>query len=224
MSIKIALLASGSGTNAARIISLAQAGRLDVEIGLVLSNRPEAEVLNRAKKLNVPYLAIDHRQFPDRESFDMEMLKKLRESDCQLVVLAGYMRLLSKSFLQAFPEKIINIHPALLPSFPGTHGAADAVSYGVKISGASVHFVEEEMDRGPLIIQGAVPVLSDDAPEDLQKRIHAVEYRIYPQAIQWIAQGRLRVTGRQVKLKEKAVSQIHQPGDCLIWPPLEEDF
>lgn len=225
MSIKIAILASGSGTNAERIISLCKSRRLDAHVALVLSNRPGAGVLARANAANTPCRVIDHKLFHEREKYDSVLVENIQEAGCELVVLAGYMRLLTGSFLRAFPGKVINIHPALLPSFPGVHGAADATRYGVKISGASVHFVEEKMDSGPLIIQGAVPVNAGETPDELQRRIHAVEYRIYPQAIQWIAQNRIHIEGRQVFLsKNPQAKALPQLDSCFIWPPMEEEY
>lgn len=224
MALKIAILASGSGTNAERIIRLCQSGKLHARVVLLLSNNPAAQALERASSLHIPVCALDHRCFPDRAGFDRIMIQKLQDSACELVVLAGYMRLLTAAFLNAFPNRVINIHPALLPSFPGTHGVADAIAYGVKISGASVHFVEEQMDSGPLIIQGAIPVMAGENPIALQSRIHALEYKIYPQAIQWIAQGRLRREGRQIYLVEDKEKRTVPVSDSLIWPPLEEYF
>lgn len=236
MPFKLAILASGSGTNAARIITLCKEGKIQAEAALLISNRPEAKALERAAALGVPVCAMDHNSSADRRAFDLSMVEKLRQADCNLIVLAGYMRLLTREFLDAFPGQVINIHPALLPSFPGTHGARDALGYGVRISGATAHYVEEEMDSGPVIIQAAVPVNAGESAEDLQNRIHAAEYKIYPQAIQWIAQGRLRREGRQVFLKERSANDDRPPSlkrqglkpqfeeNILIWPPLEEDF
>lgn len=224
MSINIAILASGAGTNAQAIIDKARAGLLDVEISLIFSNRPDARVIERAKAAGIPYEAVDHRQFPNRQSYDGALVEMLRQSGCDLVVLAGYMRLLSQEFLTAMNGQVINLHPALLPSFPGTHGAESAVAYGVKISGASVHFVEEKMDSGPLIIQGAVPVNAGESAAELQRRIHVIEHRIYPQAIQWIAEGRIKVDGRQVYLENTGKKKVHPDENWLIWPPLEEGF
>lgn len=221
MALKIAILASGSGTNAAKIISLCQNGKLQAEVCLVISNRPKAKVLERAKELDVPYLALDHEAFTDRLSFDKYLIRELQKVGCGLVVLAGYMRLLTSEFLKAFPYRVVNIHPALLPSFPGVHGASDALDYGVKISGATVHFVEEKMDAGPVIIQAALPVMAGESAEELQNRIHFMEYKIYPQAIQWISQGRLKIVGRQVFLKD-SVSKIASMENNLVWPPLED--
>ena len=227
MPLKIAILASGSGTNAQAMIDKSADGILDVDIRMILSNRPGAGVLERALKAGLPHLALDHTLFPDRESYDRKLIAVLRESGAELIVLAGYMRLLSSAFLEAFAGRVVNIHPALLPSFPGVHGGADAQAYGVKISGCTVHFVEEKVDSGPVIIQAAVPVNAGEDPDDLMRRIHAMEHRIYPQALQWFAEGRISTRGRQVHLTpavSPARSAVRPDGPWLVWPPLEEGF
>lgn len=191
-------------------------GILDVDIRMILSNRPGAGVLERARKAGLPHLALDHTLFPDRESYDRKLIAVLRESGAELIVLAGYMRLLSPAFLALFAGRVVNIHPALLPSFPGVHGGADAQAYGVKISGCTVHFVEEKVDSGPVIIQAAVPVNAGEDPDDLMRRIHAMEHRIYPQALQWFAEGRISTRGRQVHLASDA--RAVRPPDPMSGP------
>ena len=224
MPLNIAILASGSGTNAAKIMEMAASGRLDAHVEAVISNRPCAKVLEKAKNFGVSRFALDHRQYPSREAFDSEILTILAETDCQLLVLAGYMRLLSPRFLQIWQDRVVNIHPALLPAFPGIHGAADALEWGVKITGVTVHFVEEAMDSGPPIIQAAVPVLPDDSVESLEDRIHSLEYRIYPQAIQWLAEKRVCRDGRRVWIKPGNRPLSAPISDAFVWPPLEEGF
>lgn len=224
MPLNIAILASGSGTNAQAMIDKAAQGVLDVNIALIVCNRPGAGVVSRAEKAGIPCLVLDHTSFPDRASFDARMVEALREAGAELVVLAGYMRLLTPVFLEAFAGKVINIHPALLPSFPGVHGGADAVNYGVKVSGCTVHFVEEKVDSGPVLIQAVVPVNAGESEDDLMSRIHVMEHRIYPQAIQWLAQGRIDVQGRQVHLKPGNCHRAPHDGDWLVWPPLEQGF
>ena len=214
MPLNIAILASGSGTNAQAMIDKAAQGVLDVNIALIVCNRPGAGVVSRAEKAGIP----------DRASFDARMVEALREAGTELVVLAGYMRLLTPVFLEAFAGRVINIHPALLPSFPGVHGGADAVNYGVKVSGCTVHFVEEKVDSGPVLIQAVVPVNAGESEDDLMSRIHVMEHRIYPQAIQWLAQGRIDVQGRQVHLKPGNSPRAPHDGDWLVWPPLEQGF
>ena len=224
MPLKIAILASGSGTNAQAMIDKAAQGVLDVTIALIVCNRPGAGVVARAQKAGIPCLELDHTTFADRESFDARMVEALRQAGTELVVLAGYMRLLTPMFLEAFAGRVINIHPALLPSFPGVHGGADAMNYGVKVSGCTVHFVEEKVDSGPVLIQAAVPVNAGESVDDLMNRIHVMEHRIYPQAVQWLAQGRIDVQGRQVHLRPGADKRAPHDGDWLVWPPLEQGF
>ena len=183
-----------------------------------------AGVFARAQAAGIACCALDHTAFPDRVSFDHELVGRIRESGAELVVLAGYMRLLSQEFLAAFSGRVINIHPALLPSFPGVHGGADALAYGVKLSGCTVHFVEEKVDSGPVIIQAAVPVNAGEDEESLMQRIHVMEHRIYPQALQWLAEERISVRGRQVHLAPSQKAKVQPDGQWLVWPPLEEGF
>ncbi|MBD5557208.1 MAG: phosphoribosylglycinamide formyltransferase [Desulfovibrio sp.] len=224
MPLKIAILASGSGTNAQAMIDKAAAGVLDVEIRLIVSNRPGAGVLERAARAGVPNMVLDHTDHPSREAHEAAVVAALKASGAEYIVLAGYMRLLTPVFLEPFAGRVLNIHPALLPSFPGAHGGADALAYGVKLTGCSVHFVEEEMDAGPLIIQAAVPVNAGEPLETLMPRIHALEHRIYPQALQWLAEGRIRREGRQIFLAPGSSKPLRPDGDWFVWPPLEEGF
>jgi len=224
MPLNIAILASGSGTNAQAMIDKAAQGTLNVRIALIICNRPGAGVVARAEKAGVPCLVLDHKSFPDRESFDARMVEVLRAAGTELVVLAGYMRLLTPAFLEAFAGRVINIHPALLPSFPGVHGGADALAYGVKLSGCTVHFVEEKVDSGPVLIQAAVPVNAGESVDELMARVHEMEHRIYPQAVQWLAEGRIRVQDRQVHLAPGETPRAPYDGDWFVWPPLEQGF
>ncbi len=224
MPLNIAILASGSGSNAQAIIDKAAAGVLDVNVCCIICNRPGAGVIERAAKAGIACVVLDHKAYPDRESYDRAVVQHLQKYDARLVVLAGYMRLLSPVFLDAFSGRVINIHPALLPSFPGVHGGADALEYGVRISGCTVHFVEEKMDGGPVIIQAAVPVNPGEDIDDLMQRIHAMEHRIYPQAIQWLAQNRISVWGREVHVAPGSAVATVPDGQWLVYPPLEEGF
>lgn len=224
MSLNIAILASGSGSNAQAIMDKIAAGLLDARIVTVLCNRPGAGVIARAEKAGIPCQVLDHTQFADRESFDRRMVAALQEAGAELVVLAGYMRLLTAPFLDAFAMRVVNVHPAVLPSFPGLHGAQDAVDYGVRISGCTVHFVEEKMDSGPVIIQAAVPVNPEECAKSLQQRIQSLEHRIYPQAIQWLAEKRITLDGRRTRLAPGAAPRSEDRGDWLVWPPLEQGF
>ena len=189
MTMRLAVLVSGSGSNLQAIIDKAESGALDADIRLVLSNRADAYGLERARRHKVPCLALEHGGYASREAFDQAMVDAIRASGADTVALAGFMRLLTPVFLAAFPGRVLNIHPALLPSFKGAHGQRDAAEYGVRLSGCTVHFVDEHMDHGPIIIQAAVPALADDDGETLGSRILALEHRVYPQALQWLAQG-----------------------------------
>ena len=196
--IAVGALISGAGTNLQAIIDRIAAKRLDCDLRLVVSNRADAAGLRRATAAGVATRVVDHRGFSRREEFDRAVVAALREAGVELVVLAGFDRLITPVFLAAFPLRIINIHPALLPGFTGLHAQRQALAYGVKIAGASVHFVDEDTDHGPLIVQGAVAVAPDDTEETLRERILAVEHEIYPLAIQMFAEDRIRVEGRRV--------------------------
>lgn len=231
MSLKIAIIASGSGTNAQAMFDKIAAGLLNAEVVQVISNRPGAKVLERARAMGLPTLELDHKAYPSREAFDAVLIEAIRKAGAELVVLAGYMRLLTPMFIQAFSGRVVNIHPAVLPSFPGAHGMEDAQAWGVKVAGCTVHFVDEEVDHGEVIIQAVVPVLAGEPLADLQQRIHAMEHRIYPQAIQWIAEGRVSIKERQVYVAPKQGIRGSYCGPStdtstawLVSPPLEGGF
>ncbi|OHE24420.1 MAG: phosphoribosylglycinamide formyltransferase [Syntrophobacterales bacterium RBG_19FT_COMBO_59_10] len=212
--IGIGVLVSGSGSNLQSIIDHIEGGKLDAEIRIVLSNNPEAYALERCRKHRIPTAVVDHRRFASREEFDRRVIEVLAASGVELVVMAGFMRVLSSEFFRAFPMKIMNIHPALLPSFPGIHVQQKAVEYGVKFSGCTVHFADEGVDTGPIIIQAAVPVDPDDTAETLAARILKEEHRIYPQAIQYYAEGRIEIEGRKVRVRDgrrMTESALHNP-------------
>jgi len=215
--IPIGVLISGGGTNLQAIIDAIEARSLDATIELVLSNKADARGLMRARNHAIPTEVLEHRAFSSREAYDQAVVEKLRARGVELVVLAGFMRLLSPLFVKAYSNRIMNIHPALLPAFPGLHVQKKALEHGVRFSGCTVHFVNEECDEGPIIIQAVVPVFSDDTEESLAARILAQEHRIYPRAIQLYAEGRLHVVGRRVLVDgcEKDVAQV------LVQPPLE---
>ncbi|MDL2209825.1 phosphoribosylglycinamide formyltransferase [Desulfovibrio sp. OttesenSCG-928-O18] len=221
--LKLAVLASGRGTNLQAILDHIRAGRIDAEIALVLSNNPAAPALRIAEEAGIPIWAEAHASYPSRAAFDSAMLAAMREAGIEAVILAGYMRLLSPEFIRAYPGKILNIHPSLLPAFPGAQGGADALAYGVKLAGCTVHFVVEAMDAGPIVIQAALPVLEADTEQSLMERVHALEHRIYPQAVAWFAQGRLVPEGRAVRLLA-ANRALAPAGPALIHPPLEQGF
>jgi len=212
--LAIGVLVSGSGSNLQSIIDHIAAGKLSAHIEVVISNNPGAFGVERARRHHIPCFVVDHRKFKTREEFDCEMIRILHDRKVELVVLAGFMRILTPRFLEAFPLRIMNIHPALLPSFPGTHGQRQAFEFGVKISGCTVHFVDNGVDTGPIIIQAAVPVLDGDTEDSLAARILKEEHRVYPQAIQWYAEGSLSVEGRKVHRRGTRSSSdviLHQP-------------
>ena len=196
----VGVLVSGSGTNLQAIIDRVAAGRLDCRVGVVLSNRAGVRALERASAAGIPTRVVDHRAYPERERFDGAVVEVLREAGVELVVLAGFDRLVSRVLLGAFPDRVINIHPALLPAFKGLHAQRDALAYGVKLAGATVHLVDEQTDHGPIIVQGAVGVRPDDTEDTLRERSLAVEHEIYPAAIQLFAEGRIEVLGRHVRV------------------------
>jgi phosphoribosylglycinamide formyltransferase 1 len=226
MSLKIAVLISGSGSNLQSIIDHIEQGKLNAQITLVLSNKASAFGLERAARHGLKNKIIEHASFESRQDFDQAMVKEIRDSGSEAVILAGFMRILTPLFISSFPGRILNIHPALLPSFPGLDGQKQAADYGVKTSGCSVHFVDEKMDHGPIIIQAAVPAFSEDDPASLGNRILALEHRIYPQAIQWLSQNRLKVNGRKVEIERAPEPLLYGAGkdSALINPGLEKGF
>ncbi len=199
MSTRFAVLLSGSGTNLAALIEAAGAPESQAEIAVVVSNKVDAYGLERAREAGIPAIHIPH-MGKDRAAFDAELVKTLQAHEIEWVLLAGFMRLLTPVFLDEFPHRVINIHPALLPSFPGVNAQQQAFQAGVRIAGATVHFVELGMDSGSVIAQGAVPVLEEDDAESLQARILSMEHRIFPMVMHWAAEGRLSVSGRQVSV------------------------
>jgi phosphoribosylglycinamide formyltransferase-1 len=199
--LKIGVLASGRGSNFQAVIDAIERGEINAEISLLITDKPDAYAIERAKNHNISAHYINPKDFADKDSFYKHMADTLKKKGVGLVLLAGFMRLVGKPLLDAFPMKVMNIHPALLPSFPGLHGHGDALGYGVKISGCTVHFVDEGMDTGPIIIQAAVPVHHGDDEEALSERILAFEHRIYPLAVKLFSEGRLEVKDRKVIVK-----------------------
>lgn len=199
--VDLGILISGSGTNLQAIIDAIQRGEVSARIRVVVSNNPQAYGLVRAQTHGLPTVVISHKGFPSREAFDTEVVRVLRQHGVELVILAGFNRLLSPFFIRSFPQRIMNIHPALLPAFPGLRAQKQALEYGVRFSGATVHFVDQEVDHGPIIIQAVVPVYPDDTEDTLGERILKQEHRIYPRAIQLFAEGRLEIADRRVIVK-----------------------
>ncbi|OGB88576.1 phosphoribosylglycinamide formyltransferase [candidate division WOR-1 bacterium RIFCSPLOWO2_02_FULL_46_20] len=198
--INIGVLISGRGSNLQAIIDSVEKGEVLAKVALVISNKPEAYGLERAKKHRIPTAVFEPDNFTNKNDYESEIVKALKENKVDLVCLAGYMRIVGHVLLDAYKGKTINIHPALLPAFPGPHGSKQALDYGAKISGVTVHFVDEGCDTGPIILQQAVPVLEGDTEEALSARILEEEHKIYPQAIRLFAEGRLRIEGRKVKI------------------------
>ncbi|HZW37102.1 MAG TPA: phosphoribosylglycinamide formyltransferase [Candidatus Deferrimicrobiaceae bacterium] len=197
----IAVLVSGSGSNLQAIIDASLRGEIPCRVGIVISNKPEAYGLERARKHGIPTEVVRHTDYPSREEFDRRLVETIRGSGAALVCLAGFMRVLTPVFVRAFPNRILNIHPALLPSFPGTHGPKQALDHGVRLSGCTVHFLDEGVDSGPIVVQAVVPVFDDDTEESLAARILVQEHKIYPMAIRLYFQGRLKIEGRRVRIE-----------------------
>jgi len=213
--LRVGVLASGNGANLQAIIDRSRQGDLSAEVVCVIANRAEAFALERARQQGIVDIYLNHRDFSGREAFDAAAVTALKAHGVELVVLAGFMRIITKVLLDAFPQAVMNIHPALLPSFPGLDAQRQALRHGVKVTGCTVHFVDEGTDTGPIIIQAAVPILSDDTVETLSHRIHRQEHRIYPEAIRLFAQGRLAVVERRVIITGEQVA----PTISLINPP-----
>ncbi len=195
--MRLAVLASGFGSNLQAIIDAAESRKIKGRVEIVISDKADAYALERAGQHDITAVHINPRHFSGREEYDRALLALLQEKNIGLVVLAGYMRLLSPVLVSGFRGKIMNIHPALLPSFPGLDGVQQAIDYGVKVSGCTIHFVDEGLDTGPIILQEAVPVYDYDTVDSLQERIHGVEHRLYPRAIQLFIAGKLKLEGRK---------------------------
>jgi phosphoribosylglycinamide formyltransferase-1 len=195
----IAVLISGRGSNLQALIDAIAEGRLDATIAVVISNRADAAGLARAQAAGIDTLTIDHRAFPSREAFDAEVATELARRQVSLVCLAGFMRLIGPRLLDAFPNRILNIHPSLLPAFPGVDAQRQALEHGVKIAGATVHLVTGELDAGPIVLQAAVPVREDDTVETLSARILIEEHRIYPEAVRIMLTTDWTVDGRRFR-------------------------
>jgi phosphoribosylglycinamide formyltransferase-1 len=195
---KIAVFASGKGSNFAALAGAVKNGSLKADLALLVCDNPQAAVLDKAKRAGVKSVLVERRNFSSTEAFEREIIAHIRKEKVDVIVLAGFMRLLSPSFVREFKNRILNIHPALLPSFKGGHGIQDAFDYGAKTTGVTVHFVDEEMDHGPIILQQTVPIRKTDTLETLEKRMHAVEHHLYPKAVKLFIEGKLKITGRKV--------------------------
>ena len=206
--IRIGVLASGGGTNLQALLDACAAGRIDGRVAVVISNVPGAGALDRARRAGVAAEVVPSKGVADREAYDLGLAERLRAHQVDLVCLAGYMRLVTPAFLRAFGPtsasrgcpRVLNVHPGLLPSFPGLHAQRQALAYGARLAGCTVHFVDEGTDTGPIVVQAVVPVFPDDDEASLAARILEQEHRIYPQAVQWFAQGRLSLDGRRARV------------------------
>ena len=199
--MRFAILVSGTGTNLQSLLDKQTAGELGAaEIVLVVSNRPGVVALERARKAGVEAVVVDHKKYSDRPSFERALLDELGRREVEAIVLAGFMRILTDTFLGAFPNRVINTHPSLLPAFPGMHGARQAIDYGVKVTGCTIHLVASGVDTGPIIMQAPVRIMDEDDHDSLQQRIQVEEHRLLPEAAKLMAAGRLVCEGRRVRI------------------------
>ena len=204
--LRIGVLASGRGTDFQSLVDARERGTLDIDLAVLVCNVPGAPVIARAEKHRIPVVVIDHKPFgKDREAFEREVVKALRKHRVDLVVFAGFMRLITPYFVREFPLKIVNIHPSLLPAFPGAHAQEEAIAWGAKVSGCTIHFVDESVDGGPVILQKAVPILDGDTPETLASRILEQEHVFLPLAVRLFSEGRLRIEGRRVHVDARGI-------------------
>ena len=215
--LRVGVLASGTGSNLQAILDACAARRIAAEAAVVICNVPGARALQRAAEAGVPAVLLPHGEHARREDYDARLVSELRSRSVDLVCLAGFMRIVTPVLLSAFPQRVLNIHPSLLPAFPGMHGVRQALRAGVRVSGCTVHFVDEGTDSGPILIQAAVPVLEGDTEEALAARILQQEHRIYPQAIQLVAEGRVAVDGQRVRISGPS----GEPARTFSSPPVE---
>jgi len=198
--MNIAVFASGRGTNFGAIIRAAKLGKIKANLSLLVCDTPKAGAIGRAKRAGVKIALIKREDFTNKEDFENKIIAHLEENKIDLIVLAGFMRMLSPEFVGRYAGRILNIHPALLPSFKGAEAIKDAFDYGVKVTGVTVHFVDEKMDHGPVILQQAVEIQENDTLESLEKRIHKIEHHLYPEAIRLYVEGKLKLEGRKVRI------------------------
>lgn len=219
--IRLGVLVSGSGSNLQAMIDRVAQGVLAAHLALVISTKPEALALERARAAGIPTACVEPKDFLERSAFDGELVRLLHAAQVEWVALAGFMRIVTPVFLTAFSGRVLNIHPSLLPACPGLDSQGQQVRYGVRLAGCSVHFVDEKLDHGPVIIQAAVPAFPDDDAAALRGRILQLEHRVYPQALEWIAQGRVRLVGRQAYVDG---ASHNFSGSFWTNPPLEPPF
>jgi len=216
---RIGVLISGSGSNLQAIIDAVEKAEINGKIVLVISNDSEAYGLVRAANHQIPTAVISPADYLSREEYDRALVNILKDAKVELVCLAGFMRVITPTFIDEFPERIINIHPALLPAFPGTHGQGQTFAYGTRVAGCTVHFVDAQVDHGPIIIQAVVPVLPDDDEDSLSARILRCEHKVYPEAVRLFCAGRLSIEGRKVKILDQEAADLDDI--CLINPPIK---
>lgn len=214
--LNLGVLASGRGSNFQAIIDEIESGRLKATIKVLIVDNPDAYAIERAKRHSIEYLYLNPKDYGSKDEYFSAIAEELKKREVELVILAGFMRIVRRPLIEAYRNRIMNIHPALLPSFPGLHGQRQAVEYGVRISGCTVHFVDEGMDTGPVIIQAAVPVSPYDSEETLSERILRLEHKIFPEAIRLYAEGRLKITDRRVMIEGYELKE-----DYIVNPPLE---
>jgi len=195
--MNIVVFASGRGTNFSALIRSVKKGEIKANLSLLLCDQPAAAAIGRAKRAGIKVALVERKDFASKEDFEAKIIQQLEENKIDLIVLAGFMRLLSREFVKRYKGRIINIHPALLPSFKGTEGIKDAFDYGVKVTGVTVHFVDEEMDHGPIILQRVVKIEEADTLESLEAKVHKIEHQLYPEAIRLYVEGRLKIAGRK---------------------------
>jgi phosphoribosylglycinamide formyltransferase-1 len=200
--IRVAVFASGSGSNFQRIIDLTQQGKLNITLSLLVCDKATAGAINRAEAAGIPTYVFNPKDYPSREAYEAEIVEELQRMQVDLIVLAGYMRLITSTLVDPYYGRMINIHPALLPAFPGAHGIRDAFEAGVHETGCTVHFVDNGMDTGPIIAQQVVPVLAGDTLDTLSARMHEAEHELYPQVIDWISRGYVTLNDRQVTVEK----------------------
>ena len=201
--MKFAVFASGYGTNLQHIIEAVKKGEITAELALVFSDNRKAYALQRAEAARIETLCLLRKDYASKQSYDRDIIIHLKERKIDFVILAGYMRMLTSYFVKQFPNTIMNVHPALLPSFKGTKGIKDTFTYGCKVAGATIHFLDEKLDHGPIILQESVKVQENETLETLTEKVHKIEYRIYKKAIQLFVEGRLKVKGRKIKILNK---------------------
>ena len=210
--MNIAVFASGRGTNFGAIIRAIKKGKIKANLALLVCDNPKAGAVGRAKRAGIKVALVKREDFSTKKDFEDKIIQHLAENNIDLVILAGFMRLLSPELVSRYKNKILNIHPALLPSFKGVHGIEDAFNYGVRVAGVTVHFVDERMDHGPIVLQAAVKIEENDTLESLEAKIHKIEHRLYPEAIRLFVEGRLNIEARKVKIANVSAFPKSLPG------------